>query len=83
MKYILEYKSYYKLGDKVLIEYWYDSVGIVPVEIIEKKGNRYKVSYNVEGSKIKNAPDQIISGADIIDFYKTKPSFSIENFNSI
>ena len=37
MKYILEYKSYYKLGDKVLIEYWYDSIGIVPVEIIEKK----------------------------------------------
>ena len=71
MKYILEYKSYYNVGDEVLIEYWYDSVGIVPVKIVEKKGNKYKISYNVENSKIKNAPDQIISGADIIYFYRT------------
>ena len=71
MKYITEYKSYYKINDEVLIEYWYGNVGIVPVKIIEKKGNKYKVSFNVKNSKIINAPEQIISGASIIDFYKT------------
>lgn len=70
MKYILEYKEYYKEGDVVLIHYWYSHDIICPVSIIEKVGNKYKVSHNIESSKLKNAPDEIISKSDIIDLYR-------------
>lgn len=67
MQFLLEYKSFYKEGDIVLIEYWYNDM-IIPVRIIEKVSKtKYKVSYNVEGSAIKNAPDEIIKSSDIID----------------
>ncbi len=67
MQFLLEYKSFYKEGDIVLIEYWYNDM-LVPVKIIEKVSKtKYKVSYNVEGSAIKNAPDEIIKSSDIID----------------
>jgi len=67
MQFLLEYKSFYKEGDIVLIEYWYNDM-IVPVKIIEKVSKtKYKVSYDVEGSAIKNAPDEIIKSSDIID----------------
>ncbi len=67
MQFLLEYKSFYKEGDIVLIEYWYNDM-IVPVRIIEKVSKtKYKVSYDVEGSAIKNAPDEIIKSSDIID----------------
>lgn len=67
MQFLLEYKSFYKEGDIVLIEYWYNDM-IIPVRIIEKVSKtKYKVSYDVEGSAIKNAPDEIIKSSDIID----------------
>ena len=65
MKYILEFKSFYNEGDIVLIEYWYNDME-TPVKILEKVGNKYLVSHNVEQSKIKNAPDEMISKKDII-----------------
>ena len=66
MKFILEYKNYYKLNDVVLVEYWYNSM-ITPVKIIDKIGNKFKVSHNISESKIQNAPDELISTSDIID----------------
>ena len=67
MQFLLEYKSFYKEGDIVLIEYWYNDM-IIPVRIIEKVSKtKYKVSYNVEGSAIKNTPDEIVKSSDIID----------------
>jgi hypothetical protein len=69
MKFLLEYKSFYNVGDVVLIEYWY-SDEIVPVRIIEKVSkNSYKVTHNVPNSKIFNAPDEIVKSSDIIDKY--------------
>ena len=65
MKYILEFKSFYNEGDIVLIEYWYNDME-TPVKILEKVGNKYLVSHNVEQSKIKNAPDELILKKDII-----------------
>lgn len=82
MKFILEFKSYkstYKVGDIVLIEYWYldedncssqlfKKMPYTPVKITEKISNKsFKVSHNIENSKIKNAPDEIIKNIDIID----------------
>lgn len=69
MKYILEFKSFYKEGDVILIEYWYNDME-TPVKIIEKVGNKYLVSHNVEQSKIKNAPDELISKKDIISHWR-------------
>jgi hypothetical protein len=69
MKYILEFKSFYNEGDIVLIEYWYNDME-TPVKILEKVGNKYLVSHNVEQSKIKNAPDELISKKDIISHWR-------------
>lgn len=69
MKYICEFASHYNIGDVVLIEYWYNDL-ITAVSITEKIGRKYKVTHNIEQSKIKNAPDEIISSKDIIDKYK-------------
>ena len=72
MKFILEFKSFYNEGDVVLIEYWYNDM-LTPVRILEKLSKvSYKVSHDVEGSKIRNAPDEIIKSSDIIDKVKTK-----------
>ena len=65
MKYILEFKSFYNEGDIVLIEYWYNDME-TPVKILEKRGKSYIVTHNITESKIKNAPDEIISKKDII-----------------
>jgi hypothetical protein len=70
MKHLFEFKSFYKPGDKILIEYWYNDM-VTPCSIIEKVGRKFKVSHNVEGSKIKNAPDELITIGDIIDHYRT------------
>lgn len=70
MKHLFEFKSFYKPGDKILIDYWYNDM-VTPVEIIEKVGRKFKVSHNVEGSKIKNAPDELVTTNDIIDHYRT------------
>jgi hypothetical protein len=68
MKFLFEFKSFYKEGDIVLIEYWYNDM-ICPVKIVEVISNRsYKVSHNIQDSKIFNAPDEIIKSTDIIDF---------------
>lgn len=72
MKFLLEFNSYYKVGDIVLIEYFYNDI-ITPciiTEIISKQ--RYKVSHKLpKESKVKsklfNAPDEIIKKSDIID----------------
>ncbi len=67
MKFLLEFNSFYKEGDIVLIEYWYNDM-ITPVKIVEKVSKvSYKVSHNVSNSKIFNAPDEIIKSSDIID----------------
>ena len=68
MKFLLEFNSFYKEGDIVLIEYWYNGM-ITPVKIIEKVSKfSYKVSHNVPNSEIFNSPDEIIKSVDIIDF---------------
>ena len=69
MKYILEFKSFYKEDDIVLIEYWYNDME-TPVKILQKLGNKYLVTHNVEKSKIKNAPDELISKKDIISRWR-------------
>lgn len=67
MQFIVEFKSFYKVDDVVLIEYWYNDM-ITPVKIIEQTSSRsFKVSHNIPQSKIKNAPDEIIKTSDIID----------------
>jgi hypothetical protein len=67
MQFIVEFKSFYKVGDVVLIEYWYNDM-ITPVKIIEQTSPRsFKVSHNLEQSKIQNAPDEIVKTSDIID----------------
>jgi hypothetical protein len=74
MRFILEYKSFYQEGDIVVIEYWYNDM-LVPVKIIEKiSKSRFKVSYDVEGSDIRNAPDEVIKSSDILDKHKKNPS---------
>ena len=68
MKFLLEFKSFLKEGDSVLIEYWYNDM-VTPVKIVEKLSKvSYKVSHNVSNSKISNAPDEINKSTDIIDF---------------
>jgi len=67
MKFLLEYKSFYKVGDTVLIEYWYNHM-ITPVKIVEQVSKqKYKITHNITNSKIFNAPDEIIKTSDIID----------------
>jgi hypothetical protein len=67
MKFLLEFKSFYNVDDVVLIEYWYGDI-VTPVKIVEKLSKvSYKVSHNVQNSKIFNAPDEIIKSSDIID----------------
>lgn len=72
MKFILEYKEFYKEGDIILVEYWYNDM-ITPVKIIEKVSkSRFKVSHDVEGSVIRNAPDETIKTSEILDKHKIK-----------
>lgn len=70
MKFILEYKQFYKENDIVLIEYFYNDM-ITPVKIIEKVSKQsFRVSHNIDESEIFNAPDEIIKTSDIIDVFK-------------
>ena len=72
MEFIVEFKSFYNVGDIVLIEYWYNDM-ICPVKIVEKLSKaKYKVSHNIPQSEIKNAPDETIKSSDIIDKLKVK-----------
>ena len=70
MKFLLEFKSYYKEGDIVLIEYWYHDM-VTPVKVIQKNKRTFKVTHNIPESKIFNAPDEMIKSSDIIDTYRT------------
>lgn len=69
MRFILEKRNFYKVGDKILIEYWYNDM-LTICEITEIIGKRYKVTHNIKESEIFNAPDEIIKTSDIIDKYK-------------
>ena len=70
MKFIVEFKSFYKVGDIVLIEYWWDDM-ITPVKILEQTSPRtIKISHNIPQSKINNASDEIIKTSDIIDYVR-------------
>jgi hypothetical protein len=70
MKFIVEFKSFYKVGDIVLIEYWWDDM-ITPVKILEQMSPRtLKISHNIPQSKINNASDEIIKTSDIIDYVR-------------
>jgi len=70
LKYIIESKNYYKVGDIVLIEYWYNGM-ICPTKIIDIAGRTYTVSHNIKESKIFNAPDEKLKTLNIIDIYRT------------
>lgn len=70
LKYIIESKNYYKVGDIVLIEYWYNGM-ICPTKIIDITGRTYTVSHNIKESKIFNAPDEKLKTSNIIDIYRT------------
>ena len=65
MNFIVEYKSFYKIGDIVYIEYWYNNM-ITAVKIKEKQGSKYLVSHSIKESKIQNAPEELISPSKII-----------------
>lgn len=69
MNYINEYSQFYKSGDVVLVEYWYNHM-LTPVTIIERKGNKFLVSHNNQFSKIKNAPDELVKTSDILVKYQ-------------
>ena len=69
MNYMFEYKSFYREGDTVLIEYWYNQM-ITPVTIIERKGNKFLVTHKNNFSEIKNAPDEMITSSEILDHFK-------------
>jgi hypothetical protein len=71
MKFILEFKSFYNVGDIVLVEYWYNDM-ITPVKIVEKVSkSSYKITHNIPQSKIQNAPDEIIKSSNILDKLRT------------
>jgi hypothetical protein len=65
MKFILEFKNYYKEGDIVMIEYWYNNM-ITPVVIVKKNKKSLSISHNIPESKIQNAPDETIKISEII-----------------
>lgn len=69
MKFILEYKNYFNIGDKVMIEYWYNNM-VTPVQIIDKVGKKFLVSHKISESKIQNAPDEKIKSSEIICPYR-------------
>lgn len=66
MNYLNEWNQFWKIGDEVLIEYWYNSM-VTPVTIKEKKGRKWLVSHKNNFSQIQNAPDEWITTSDIID----------------
>jgi hypothetical protein len=69
MDFLLEYKSFYNIDDIVLIHYWYNHM-VCPVKIINKNGKKYTISYNIDESMIRNAPDELIKNSDIISIYR-------------
>jgi len=70
MKFVLEFKSYYKVGDVVLIHYWYNGM-VCEVVIKDIVGKKYLITHNIPQSKIRNAPDEYIKNSDIISIYRS------------
>jgi len=71
MQFIVEFKSFYKPGDIVKIEYWYNDM-LTPVIILEQTSPRkVKISHKISESKIFNAPDEEIHISDIIDNHRS------------
>lgn len=67
MQFIVEFNQFYKVGDVVLIEYWWNDM-LTPVKIVEQTSKRsFRVTHNISQSKIKTSPDEIINSGDIID----------------
>ena len=66
MKYIIEKKDYYKIGDIIILEYWYNDM-LTVCKIIDIIGRKYLISHNIPNSKISNAPDEMVKSSDIID----------------
>lgn len=65
-----KYKSNsFKVGDYVLIEYWYRDF-LTPVKLIDKHGRKYTASHNISESEIQNAPDVIITRDMIVDHFR-------------
>jgi hypothetical protein len=71
MFFLVEFKDFYKEGDKIRIEYWYNSM-VTPCIIKEKRGRKYLISHDIPESNIQNAPEELISKKDIIDHYRNK-----------
>lgn len=69
MKFLLEFKNYYKEGDIVLIEYWYNDM-VTPVKILNKTKHKYEITHNIPESQIFNAPNEFIKVSDIIDHFR-------------
>ena len=61
-------KRSFNKGDVVLIEYWYKDI-LTPVKIIEKIKRKYRVTHSIDESEIFNAPEQLVSKQEIVDFY--------------
>ena len=68
---LTEAQARVKVGDVVIIEYWYNNM-ITNVTIKDIIGRKFLISHDTPGSKIHNAPDELILKSDIIDFYKNK-----------
>jgi hypothetical protein len=77
-----KYSEDYEPGDIVYIRYWYldwvmgenpyagrklfDEIPYVPVKIIERKGRKFRVSYDIDGSPLKGAPEELIQKKRIL-----------------
>jgi len=69
MKFLLEFNSFFKEGDTVLIKYWYNGM-VTPVKILKSKEEHFKISHNIQESKIQNAPDELIEKKRVIGLYR-------------
>jgi hypothetical protein len=52
MKFILEFKSFYDVGDTIIIEYWYNDM-LTPVKIVEKISKMSLKLHDIPESEIK------------------------------
>jgi hypothetical protein len=76
------YSEEYQIGDIVYIRYWYldalvsenaeaarklfREIPYVKVKIIGKEGRKLRVSYDIEGSPLKGAPEELIQKKRIL-----------------
>lgn len=63
-------KNYnYRVGDLVLIHYWYNDM-LTPVKILEKSKGELLVSHNLKESNIYNAPNEKINISEVVDYFR-------------